>query len=146
MRLGATRETTMAKKTKTARYVVRYEPIEDGWWLATIPEVPGALTQGRSLRQTRTRIREALSLFVDDAERAELVDDIAFPKVVAVAIGEARKGRVKAEQAREHANVVTRKAISKLLARGVSTRDAAEILGISHQRVAQIKADSARAS
>ncbi len=53
-----------------SKYVINYKPIEDGWWLATVQGVNGCLTQGSSIRQTRERIREALSLYVKDAQSA----------------------------------------------------------------------------
>ena len=59
------------------RYTVRYERDEDGWWVATILEVPGVHTQGKSLEEARSRIREALAAAVGDEEtaRAELVEE-----------------------------------------------------------------------
>ena len=50
----------------TRRYKVIYDRDETGWWVATIPSVPGCLTQGKTLEQARRRIREALSLYVED--------------------------------------------------------------------------------
>ena len=53
-------------------YRVVFERDESGAWIVTVPSVRGCHTYGRSLHQTRTRIREALALWVDDAETAEL--------------------------------------------------------------------------
>lgn len=58
------------------KYTVDYVPGKEGWWTASVREVPGANTQGRSIAQARRRIREALGLFVEDAQRAELIDHI----------------------------------------------------------------------
>ncbi|MCG3130571.1 MAG: hypothetical protein FLDDKLPJ_01336 [Phycisphaerae bacterium] len=38
-----------------------YEPAEDGWWVATIPEVPGAFSQGRTKAEARANALDALS-------------------------------------------------------------------------------------
>lgn len=46
---------------------------DDGWLIATVKEVPGVITQGKNVLQIKARIREALSLFVEDAESAVLV-------------------------------------------------------------------------
>jgi predicted RNase H-like HicB family nuclease len=43
-------------------YQVELERDERGWWAASVPAVPGAHTQGRSIAQAMNRIREALSL------------------------------------------------------------------------------------
>ncbi len=37
-------------------FSVVYTPIEDGWIMATVPELPGAVTQGRDLEEARTLI------------------------------------------------------------------------------------------
>jgi len=57
-------------------YKLRLERDETGHWIATIPSVPGCHSYGRSLDEARRRIREALALFVKDARRAALEDDI----------------------------------------------------------------------
>ncbi|MGH7962437.1 MAG: type II toxin-antitoxin system HicB family antitoxin [Candidatus Binatia bacterium] len=45
-------------------YTVVYQPIEDGWLMATVPELPGAVTQGRTLKEARALIREAIELLL----------------------------------------------------------------------------------
>jgi predicted RNase H-like HicB family nuclease len=57
-------------------YTVDYVRGDDGWWTASVRGVRGAHTQGRSIAQARRRVRKALGLFVDDAERADLLDNI----------------------------------------------------------------------
>ena len=64
-------------------YVVVYQRDADGCWAASVPSVRGCRTQGRSLSQTRERIREALSLFAKDPQHRasrrffELADRLA---------------------------------------------------------------------
>jgi predicted RNase H-like HicB family nuclease len=41
-----------------------YEPGEEGWILASIPEVPGVLTQGRTREEARTNVIDALRLML----------------------------------------------------------------------------------
>ena len=57
------------------QYRVRYTPIEDGWIMATVPELPGAVTQGRNMDEARAMIREAVELLLEsyreNAERDE---------------------------------------------------------------------------
>ena len=53
-------------------YRVVYTPIEDGWIMATVPELPGAISQGRDMAEARTMIREAVELLLESyAENAE---------------------------------------------------------------------------
>ena len=44
-----------------ATFTLVLEPIEDGWWLATIPEVPGAISQGATQEEARMMVMEALN-------------------------------------------------------------------------------------
>jgi predicted RNase H-like HicB family nuclease len=39
---------------------VRFEDAGDGWVLATIPEVPGAISQGRTREEARANVVDAL--------------------------------------------------------------------------------------
>ena len=46
-------------------YTVVYQPIEDGWFMASVPELPGAVTQGRTLDEAREMIKEAVELLIE---------------------------------------------------------------------------------
>lgn len=41
-----------------------YEHAEDGWIVATIPEVPGVFSQGRTRDEARTNVIDALRLML----------------------------------------------------------------------------------
>jgi predicted RNase H-like HicB family nuclease len=43
---------------------VVYTPVEDGWYMAQVPELPGAVTQGRDLNEAREMIQEAVELLL----------------------------------------------------------------------------------
>src|SRR6266567_4328224 len=66
-------------KRGSSKYRVVFERDESGAWLARVPSVRGCHTHGRTLEQARRRIREALSLWVDDADDAELTEEIRLP-------------------------------------------------------------------
>ena len=38
---------------------------EDGWFIATVPELPGCHTQGKTLAQTESRITEAIEVYLE---------------------------------------------------------------------------------
>lgn len=42
-----------------------YEPGENGWIVVTCPEVPGAISQGRTMEEARNMIREAVELVLE---------------------------------------------------------------------------------
>jgi predicted RNase H-like HicB family nuclease len=120
-------------------YRVVYELDESGHWIATVPSVKGCHTYGRSIKEARTRIQEALGLFVRGADRARLVDDVRLPANVRSMIAQQRKARRRAAHEQERARNAVSRAIAVLTEDiGLSVRDAGELLGLSHQRVQQI--------
>ncbi|BBL78755.1 hypothetical protein RxyAA322_06090 [Rubrobacter xylanophilus] len=42
-----------------------FERGEDGWWVATCPEVPGAITQGRTIEEARENLKDAIELVLE---------------------------------------------------------------------------------
>jgi predicted RNase H-like HicB family nuclease len=126
-----------------AKYVVTYERDEGGWWIAELRGVPGVNSDGRTVADARRRVREALSLVVGEAaaERANLVDDVKLPADVKRAVRRAVATRTRADKLQAAAQDATRALVKELTRRyGLSVRDAADLLGVSHQRVQQIKA------
>lgn len=46
-------------------YQVMYQEVEDGWIMATVPDLPGAVTQGKDLDEARAMIKEAVELLLE---------------------------------------------------------------------------------
>ena len=55
--------------------VYEYDGDSDAW-LVRVDGVAGCHTYGATLNEARERIREALGLFVDDADSAEIIDTV----------------------------------------------------------------------
>lgn len=122
----------------TKTYVAVYERDEhDDAWNVRIKGLPGCQTYGRSLRQAQARIREALALWLDQDASALVVRDEVPAALRAVAESVA-KARRQAERAGAQAQEQTAHAVKRLTDLGLSRRDAAELLGLSHQRVQQL--------
>ena len=120
-------------------YTVEYERDESGWWVASVKGVRGCHTQGRTIDEARRRIREALSLFVKDAGRAKLVDDVRLPAGVRRKMKVLSSIRRAVDVRQAKAQVLARKAVDDLTkGMGLSLRDAGRLLGLSHQRVQQL--------
>jgi predicted RNase H-like HicB family nuclease len=121
-------------------YHVRYDRDESGWWVASVRGLRGCHTQGRTVDEARRRIIEALELFIDNARSAKIVDDVKLPTAAKKAIRGYATLRVRAEQGNRRAVLAARRAVRVL--RGgrlkMSARDAARVLGLSHQRVHQL--------
>ena len=92
----------------------------------------------RSLRRARENIRDALSLWYDDAATARIVDRVELAAALKEELAETE------ELARLHSDVSQkltakrRRAVKALQQSGIGTRDIAELLELSQQRVSQI--------
>jgi predicted RNase H-like HicB family nuclease len=130
----------MAAMTRTKPYVAVYErdPESDAW-LVHIKTIPGCHTYGRTLRQAEARIREALAAWLDrDPNGLEIASEWpAELENVATSVSQARREAAASAQA---AGAATAKAAKQLDRMGLSRRDTAAVLGISHQRVQQLLA------
>lgn len=118
---------------------VIFERDQDGWWVASTPDVKGCHTQGRSIAQARQRFVEALGLFVDHASQVSLVEDIRLPADARRAVDASTEARAKADEVQRRAVDSTQRAVTKLTEElALSVRDVGELLGLSHQRVQQL--------
>jgi predicted RNase H-like HicB family nuclease len=51
---------TVPLVSQSLRLTIVYEPGEEGWVIASIPEVPGAHSQGQTREEARTNVIDAL--------------------------------------------------------------------------------------
>jgi predicted RNase H-like HicB family nuclease len=121
-------------------YRAVYEREPDGRWTVEISKVKGCHTYGRTIEQARERIREALGLFVDNADTVEIEDEVRMPASVRVAVRNAHQMRQRFEKARARVHAAELRAIRRLRTNmKLGHRDAGTILGLSHQRVHQLE-------
>lgn len=129
----------MAKQGDT--YHVVYTPDADGKWGAELIEKPDGclvVTWGRSLREARSRIRDALATALEDdaaAKRAVFEEAFKLPNAKRLAGLRSRREKVEAS-VRELADE-TAELARELHKQGYGMRDIAELVGTSHQRVQQ---------
>jgi predicted RNase H-like HicB family nuclease len=128
----------MASMTSPKTYTAIYDhDADDNVWNVHIKGLTGCQTYGRSIRQAQSRIREALALWLDtEAEDLHIRDQ--FPAELASVADDVVRVRNAAERAGAKAQQQTIEAVKALTDFGLSRRDAAELLGLSHQRVHQL--------
>ena len=126
--------------TRTKRYVAVYQRDSEGdAWLVRIKGIRGCHTYGRTLCQAEARIREALALWLDrHPDALTIVNE--WPSELVDVANEVSQARSTASAAAQQAGAATAKAAKRLERLGLSRRDAADVLGISHQRVQQLLA------
>jgi predicted RNase H-like HicB family nuclease len=141
--------TKPAQMTARTTYHARFT-LENDAWLAQIEEIPQVHTFGRTLGKAREYIVDALALWLDesaDAIRSRIEFEIPdLPGPIRQAAQLAVGARELAERVNaEAAELMTAAAATLVVDGHLSIRDAAEILGLSHQRVHQMLPDAEKA-
>lgn len=128
-------------RARSQRYEVVAE--RDGRsWLLRVPELPGVFSQVRRLDQAEAMARDAIAAFLDvPADTVEVAVVATLPEDIERDVAGVRELRAAIERSeREYADL-TRRLATKLVEReALTVREAARILGVSHQRVAQLVA------
>lgn len=135
--------------TDTATAVYRFRVTRDGEdpriWLAEWAEDDRVHTFARSLAELEDLARDALALWLHtDADAVQIELDVALPESVSRELTRFRRQRDELED--QQASVLDRQrslAVRLVEDQGMTYRDAARVLGISHQRVAQLVKQSA---
>ncbi|MBI2595590.1 type II toxin-antitoxin system HicB family antitoxin [Candidatus Daviesbacteria bacterium] len=55
----------MSRPKQELQFKILIEQDEDGIYVASVPELPGCYTQGKTLEQVRNRIKEAIELVLE---------------------------------------------------------------------------------
>ena len=120
------------------RFTVRARRV-GSWWALDVDGLPGVRTQVRRIDQAEVMVREAIAGVLDvtsDSFEIVLAPDVPAP--VRDIVDQATTARSLAAQAQDAAAQLTRDAARRLVAEGLTVRDAGVLLGVSHQRIAQL--------
>ena len=108
------------------------------WWALDVPELAGVHSQCKRLDQAKATIQGAIELLYDRApDTYGLVVELDDPGFQALA-QVARDSRAVAEEITAHARDMQIEVVARLRAAGLPLRDVGEIMGVSHQRIAQL--------
>jgi predicted RNase H-like HicB family nuclease len=123
------------------RFVAEYR-WGDRAWIVQFRE-PDIATFGRTLAAAKRYARSALAVHLEVADLAEagveLIDDVRLPGDITGEIDALVQRRAEADRLRADVASATRRVAAELRAKGFSTRDVGEILGVSGARIAQIE-------
>lgn len=53
---------------KVLKFNVVFQQDEDGYYVASVPSLPGCHTQGKTLEIAKNRIKEAIELYLEDED------------------------------------------------------------------------------
>ena len=109
------------------------------WWALDAQGLRGVHTQVRRIDQAEEMARDAIAGVLDIApDSFEVVVVPEVPNAVRAIVEEATTARSQAAQAQDEAAHLTREAARRLVEEGLTVRDAGTLLGVSHQRIAQL--------
>ena len=113
------------------------------FWLIRVPEI-GRSTQARHLREVEEMARDLIAVMHDIApDSFDVVVSHRLPKSVQAHLARAEKLRKESDLAKSRAADESRAAVRELVDAGLPLRDIGQLLGISHQRAAQLATDTA---
>jgi predicted RNase H-like HicB family nuclease len=120
-------------------YTVRAEWDATGWWVVTVPDIAGAITQSKRLDRVADDVAEVIELMTGEAPGTYEIDlDWSVPVEAGQHAAEARELRAKADAVAQEATEATNRAVRELAAAGFTYRDIGTMTGVSYQRAQQI--------
>lgn len=129
----------VAEVSARKSYVAR--AIRSGdWWAISVPSLRGVHSQARRLDRAELMAREAIALFLGVSARSVAVKlEVVLPGSLGDHVENAKAARAKAEGVQAEAASATARA-ARLLVKDarLTVREAGQVLGLSHQRVAQL--------
>lgn len=73
---------SISMKKKILNFTTLLEQGEDGWYVATVPDIPGCYTQGKTIAQVLERIKEAIEVCLEaDKEEIEPMKFVGIQQI-----------------------------------------------------------------
>jgi predicted RNase H-like HicB family nuclease len=127
---------TRAKKAQRVSYNAHYIVDDNGAWFVKVADIPGGHSHGRTIAAARKNVREAIALVLDldDDASFDLTESFDIPNREQLDTVLALRRR--AQTVAFDADQATRDYIARS---SLSVRDLSELVGLSFQRVHQIR-------
>ena len=111
---------------------------DPNYWIITVPEVPGVITQAKSLKEAKRFAQEATCAVLDVED--EQVEIKLVPQLEGIDLDLDKLADLRAESFKIQNELaeLSRKTVGELTEAGLTRKDAAELLGISANRVQQL--------
>jgi DNA-directed RNA polymerase sigma subunit (sigma70/sigma32) len=111
-----------------------------GWWAIRVPEVRGAFSQARRLGQVERMVRDVVALALEvEPDSFDVRLEVTLPEPSRRALEQARELRHEAQLAAASATRATVEAARSMIdSDGLTIREVGQLLGLSHQRIAQL--------
>lgn len=140
---------TEMKRQATERPHYKVAAERDGkFWFLRVPELPGVFTQVRRLEQAPDMVRDAIALMLDiPADTFDVDVEPALEPELAALVARTQQMRSAAAHMVQGSNTRLASTVHALIdEQQLTVRDAAVLLDLSFQRVAQLAAEPAPAS
>jgi hypothetical protein len=113
---------------------------EEPWWVAVVAGLLGGATETRRLDQLETEVRDLISGLTDvDEDSFDVTWEYSLPPDLEEPVHRFLAARARRQAAEQDYAAAQEQAVEALTTAHVSLRDAAELLGLSYQRLAQIR-------
>lgn len=110
------------------------------WWAIEVPEVVGVYSQAKLLVQVADVATDAVATMLDlDPGEIEVRVEPVVPAALSDAVTGALEASAAAAEAQGVASRRMRAAVVALRGEHYTLRDAASLLGVTHQRIAQLE-------
>jgi DNA-directed RNA polymerase specialized sigma24 family protein len=128
---------------KTNNFYMALLSEEDGVWLIEAVGLQGVRSFGRTVSSAVANVREAIAAAedLDQWDDLDLIITVGDDGITAV-LDRLREARRLEESASAERDTAVKAAIAALREEGMSYRDVGTVIGLSHQRVAQLASES----
>ena len=124
-------------------YHVVYRRGKSGPWRASVRGLRRCRSRGKTLRQARVRLRQALAELVDEPYAVDFIEDVRLPGAARRLLGRHWAARRKVEKAQLEAQAAARRVLDALRELAIDLRDASDLLGVAPARLQKIWKKSA---